>query len=386
VDGLRPDVIPNLGASNLPNFYRLRTEGAFTDNALSDYDFTVTLPNHTTQLTGRPVLGSAGHNWTNNTDPAPGQTLASNKGSYVAGVFDVAHDHGLSTGVYASKSKFSLFAVSWDATNGAPDVTGPDNGNNKIDVYVNNSDTTALVNTLIVNGSNQPLNYVFLHLADPDAAGHAYGWDVTPGSQYCNTIQAMDNLLGAVFALVDGQPALSGHTAIILTADHGGLNNGHSDPMLPEDYTVPFYVWGPGVMPGADLYALNPTTRLNPGTGRPDYSAPIQPIRNGEAANVALKWLGLGPVPGSTINPDQNLAWTVPPPEDFRVIFNRPNVALAFTTVSNVLYDIQSCGNWAAGSWINVTTNLVGDGGTITNAVPDALNFPSQFYRLRLHF
>jgi hypothetical protein len=386
VDGLRPDAITALGPSNLPNFYRLRTQGTFTDNARADYDYTITLPDHTTQLTGRGVLGITGHNWTDNSDPEPGQTLASNKGSYIAGVFDVAHDNGLSTGEYDSKSKFSLFATSWNAINGAPDVIGPDNGRNKIDVYVNDSDTAELVNTLITNMWSQPLNHAFLHLMDPDAVGHSDGWDITPGSEYSNAIKTMDDRLGAIFALIDGDPQLTGRTAIILTADHGGLGTDHSDPTLPEDYTVPFYVWGPGVMPGADLYALNPATRLNPGTGRPDYSAPLQPIRNGEAANVALKLLGLGPVPGSTINHVQDLALIIPPPGDFRLIFIGTNAALAFTTFSNVLYDLQACDNLGSGSWNNLTTNIIGNGGMITNLDTGAAVFSSRFYRLRLHF
>ena len=300
MDGLRPEAITALGPSNLPHFYRLRAEGVFTDNARSDFDYTVTLPDHATQLTGRGVLGPTGHNWTDNSDPAPGQTLASNKGSYVAGAFDVAHDNGLSTGEYASKSKFSLFAASWDAINGEPDVIGPDNGRNKIDVYVNDSDTAELVNTLITDLSGQPFNYVFLPLADPDATGHGYGWDITPGSEYSDAVKAMDDRLGAIFDLIDGDPQFNGSTAIVLTADHGGTGTDHSDATLRENYTVPFYLWGPGIMAGVDLYALNPTTRLDPGAGRPDYSAPIQPIRNGEAGNVALKLLGLGPIPGST--------------------------------------------------------------------------------------
>jgi hypothetical protein len=386
VDGLRPDAITVLGPSNLPNFYRLRTQGAFTDNARSDYDYTVTLPNHITQLTGRGVLGPTGHNWTGNSDPEPGQTLASNKGSYIAGVFDVAHNNGLSTGEYASKSKFSLFATSWDDINGAPDVIGPDNGRNKIDVYVNDSDTAELVNTLITNMSSQPLNHAFLHLADPDAVGHSYGWDITPGSEYSNAIKTIDDRLGTIFALIDGDPQLTGRTAIILTADHGGLGTDHSNPSLPEDYTVPFYVWGPGVMPGANLYALNPASRLNPGTGRPNYSTPLQPIRNGEAANVALKLLGLGPVPGSTINHAQNLALTIPSPGDFRVIFIGTNTALAFTTVSNALYDLQTCDDLISGPWSNLTTNIVGNGGMTTNLDTEAAVFSSRFYRLRFHF
>ena len=66
VDGLRPDAVTLLGRDLAPNFYRLREEGAFTDNARTDFDSTETLPNHTSMVTSSPVLGESGHGLTVN--------------------------------------------------------------------------------------------------------------------------------------------------------------------------------------------------------------------------------------------------------------------------------------------------------------------------------
>ena len=73
VDGLWPDA---LDGQPLPAFERLRAEGITTDNARADAD---SLPNHTTQLTGRGVAGPDGHNWRVNNDPDLGLTIHSNK-------------------------------------------------------------------------------------------------------------------------------------------------------------------------------------------------------------------------------------------------------------------------------------------------------------------
>jgi hypothetical protein len=326
VDGLRPDAITALGALEAPNFYRFRNEGAFTDNARTDFDYTITLPNHTSQLTGRPVLDAfglnSGHHYTNNTDPGPA-TLASNAGYYIASALDVAHDNGLSTGLYATKSKFSLYEATYSA-NGAPDVTGVDNGADKIDVYVNSDlDSGSLMTTLLGNmgAPATRTNYTFVHFYDADSAGHGNSWDVTepPDSPYLDAVRAVDGYLGQIFGLIASTPALDGHTAIILSADHGGIEDqfDHGDATSADDYTIPFYVWGAGVTVG-DLYAMNAGTRLDPGTGRPLYSDPSQPIRNGEMANLALDLLGLGPVPGSGINFAQNLV--VPEPSGIALL------------------------------------------------------------------
>lgn len=300
VDGLRPDAVTLQGPDDLPNFYRLRAEGAFTDNARTDADYRITLPNHMAQLTGRAVLGNGGHHWTGNTDPEPGETLHSRRGAYVASVFDVVHDHGLRTGAYTSKSKFVLLDRSYDGEHGAPDVTGADDGRDKIDAFVYESDTDDLVDRFVADLAEDPPAYSFLHLRDPDTAGHRWGWRLSGWHPYMRSVRKVDDLLGEILATIDESPHLRGSTVVVLTADHGGSGHGHGDDE-PEHYTVPFYVWGADV-PAGDLYALNADLRRDPGTRQLGFDAPVQPIRNGGVANLAVGLLGLDPVPGSTIN------------------------------------------------------------------------------------
>jgi hypothetical protein len=307
VDGLRADAIAALGPLAAPNFHRLRIEGAFTDNARTDVDYTTTLPNHACELTGRPVLGPDGHGVTFNGDDP--RTLEQVHGAYVAGVFDVAHDHGLATGMYASKSKFAIFDRSWNGTNGAPDTAGVDNGRDKIDAYVYQSNTAALVDSFIARMTASPLCYSFIHLTDPDGAGHAYGWESV---RYIDAIEKVDGLIGRILGLIDGDERLANRTYLVVTADHGGAGTDHADAANPLNYTVPLSVWGPGVPAGADLYALNAATRADPGHAKPPYPASPPPIRNGETANVSLDLLGLPAVPGSVIDPAQDCDATLP--------------------------------------------------------------------------
>lgn len=308
VDGLRADAVTRRSPKTLPNLYRLRNEGAFTDNARTDYDRSNTLPNHTSQLTGRSVLGPDGHHWTKNSDPEPGQTLHSNRGEYVASVFDVAHDNGLSTALYTTKSKFAIFDQSYNDANGAPDRAGADNGRDKIDHFVYDANTDALVGSFVDEMARERYDYAFLHLRDPDTAGHTFNFDMHSGSAYRQSVEGIDRAVGRILEMVDSTAALAGNTIIILTADHGGGGSwhGHGDADHIENYTIPFYVWGYGVAP-AELYSLNHGSRLHPGLGRPSYEAEAQPVRNGDAANLALAHLGLPAIPGSKINAARDL-------------------------------------------------------------------------------
>jgi hypothetical protein len=320
VDGLRADLLSDLMANDVDgdyaSFQRFVDEGATTFNARTDYTYTNTLPNHTCMMTGRPVSQPEGqpdathHGYTRNVDPLPTDTLH-NQGnpavSYVASAFDVAHDHGLETALYASKSKFVIFEQSYDAANGATDLTGPDDGPDKIDTYENGS-SAEIHAALLEDLAAAPARFSFVHYRDPDSAGHASTW----GSAAWNaSVKTVSGYVGDILDAVQATPQLRGRTVIILTTDHGGTGYGHTSASDWRNYTIPFFVWGAGVYPGVDLYALNLAVRLDPGAGRPSYNDP-PPIRNGESGNLAMDLLGLPSVPGSTINAGQDLAVTSP--------------------------------------------------------------------------
>lgn len=312
VDGMRPDAVDALGPEGAPTFYRLRKEGAYTSNARTDFTYTITLPNHTCMVTGRGVVGKEGHGWIVNSDPKLGQNLHRNRKGYAASFFDVAHDHGLRTALFASKSKFSLYSDSFDGKNGADDQTGENNGKDKLDVFVAEEDTAKLVDQLIASFAADPADATMLHLRNCDSAGHSETWNLTPGSPYLAALAKVDGLLGKLLDGIERSPEMKGKTWIILTADHGGLTGtkGHGESKERNNFTIPFYVWGPGVSAGKDLYALNTGTRLDPGAINPPYNAPKAPIRNGDAGNLILSLLKLPAIPGSTINAAQDLRVT----------------------------------------------------------------------------
>jgi hypothetical protein len=314
VDGLGGPLLQEvIDAGKAPTFKRLEQEGTWTANARTDYTHTNTVPNHTSILTGRPVDQPAGmpntvqHGYTLNEMPKPDATLH-NAGNpnvdYVASVFDVVHDAGRSTALYASKDKFIIFDQSYNDAAGALSPHGRD----KIDRYCFHDSlrlafSKGMNRRFLADMSAHHYDYTFIHYCDPDAMGHVAGWG---SSLWQRAVSTVDGYLADVVKLVETDPVLRGHTAIIVTADHGGNGTQHSDSSLPDDYTVPIIVWGAGVGRG-DLYAMNAGSRCDPGTSRPDYNAPCQPIRNADTGNLALSLLGLGPIPGSLANAKQDL-------------------------------------------------------------------------------
>mgnify|MGYP006180885055 CR=1 FL=1 len=89
-------------------------------------------------------------------------------------------------------------------------------------------------------------NLLFVHIGEPDYAGHTtgwmsvfYGWATRRADGAVETLlEAADDAFGA------------GNYTVILTADHGGHEHNHGSESI-EDVRIPWIAWGQGVAPGS---------------------------------------------------------------------------------------------------------------------------------------
>jgi arylsulfatase A-like enzyme len=219
IDGLRPDAIAAFAA---PTLRRLAREGSFTLRA-STITPSKTLPSHTSMLTGEPPERH-GVLWNTVTSADTDQIEQTT-------VFGVARARGYITAAFFSKPKFQPLQQPhaldysqapggwWGGWRSRKTVTD-------VESYL----ATARPNLL------------FVHLADPDLAGHASGW---MSSAYGRAVTESDAAVARLVTAADGALGPGNYTMIV-TADHGGHGRDHGSDD-PRDVTIPWMVWGRGV-------------------------------------------------------------------------------------------------------------------------------------------
>lgn len=283
VDGLNVMAIEQLGTAGAPTFHRLLDEGAGTLNARTELEQTVTLPNHTSMMTGRRIAAAKGGHGVTWDDDRTSMTVQKAAGHPVASIFTVVHADGGSTALYTTKEKFGLFERSWPKG---------------IDTFTEDENQKRLVSLARADLADGAPTFTFLHVSLPDRNGHAYGG---MSARYLDAVKRTDAQLGTVLDVLEGSDV-----TVVLTADHGFRTGAteHSARGDIENYRIPFVAWGAGVDQG-DLYAMNPAFR-DPGTRRPSYAGK-QPVRNGDVADLAASILGLDSIPGSDLDSDQTL-------------------------------------------------------------------------------
>jgi arylsulfatase A-like enzyme len=222
IDGLRPDAI---AAYDAPTLRRLIAEGSYTLSARTILP-SKTLPSHTSMLTGEPPERH-GVLWNNAIADRPG-TLE------VPTVFSEARSHGYTTAAFFSKAKFSHLQRP-----GTLDYSqAPGGWFGKWSA----SHTMTDVEKYLATGKPSLL---FVHLPDPDSAGHVSGW-MTP--EYGRAVHSADAAVGRLVTAANRVYG-EGRYTLIVTADHGGHGYNHGSDS-PEDVTIPWIAWGQGVAAG----------------------------------------------------------------------------------------------------------------------------------------
>lgn len=225
IDGLRPDAIEAFGATTLQ---RLMREGSYTLTATT-ISPSKTLPSHTSMLTGEDV-DEHGVTWNSNQMDDHGHVD-------VPTIFEVARERGYRTAAFFSKTKFEHLqrAGSLDYTQAPRQGRLPFFGD-KWPVSRTLGDVERYL------GAGHAPNLLFVHIGEPDFAGHRSGWMSKP---YGQAVRVADAAVARLVAAGDRAYG-KGNWTLLVTADHGGhgRNHGSADP---RDVTIPWIAWGKGV-------------------------------------------------------------------------------------------------------------------------------------------
>ena len=220
IDGLRPDAIDTAPARNLQ---RMMREGAWAREARTILP-SRTLPSHTSMLTG---VSPAVHGITWNDERVRVEGRVG-----VPTVFTVAEEAGLHTAAFFGKAKFRHLVLP-----GAPRHVQVPRGS---EVVLAPRITAEVVHYL---SFHRP-HLLFVHLSDPDLAGHSFGWT---SRSYRWAVRRADAAVETIRRAA--VRAYAGDVVVVVTADHGGHRRSHGSD-AEEDVRIPWIAWGRGVAPG----------------------------------------------------------------------------------------------------------------------------------------
>lgn len=113
---------------------------------------------------------------------------------------------------------------------------------NAVDYDVNGKTEDETANLACQYVENKKPTFTFIHFDHVDHAGHEYGHGT---KEYYKSVEKADKLLEQVFNSIE-KAGIADETLVIISADHGGVGNGHGGESLAE-IEIPFIVWGKSV-------------------------------------------------------------------------------------------------------------------------------------------
>jgi predicted AlkP superfamily pyrophosphatase or phosphodiesterase len=221
LDGGKPAVIKQ---SQMPFLMGEVAQGAATWEAQTVLP-SITLVSHTSMLTG---VGPEVHQvkW-NDWLPAKGLLT-------VPTVFTLAKKAGQSTALFAAKEKFNHL-----------------NSPGALDGFaVIEAKAPVVAKIAAAYIIEQKPNLCFIHFADPDSAGHRYGWGSPEQiAAFADSDTGLKIINDAIVAA-----GIADSSTVIVSADHGGHEKTHGSNS-PDDMIIPWITWGAGVAKGTTISA-----------------------------------------------------------------------------------------------------------------------------------
>jgi predicted AlkP superfamily pyrophosphatase or phosphodiesterase len=221
IDGLRPDALDRYRTPTLTRLIALGSASLEASTVLPSK----TLPSHTSMLTG---VGPDIHGITWNRYVRGRGVVA------VPTVFELARSHGLGVAAFYAKAKLRHL-----------DRPGSYDHRLAPRWNVDNWLVTDLVPEAVSYIRHGRPNLVFIHVGEPDLAGHVAGW-MSP--LYGLAVWRADAAVGEIVMAAEAAYGADGFT-LIVTSDHGGVGRGHGSPD-PLDVTIPWIAYGRGVLAG----------------------------------------------------------------------------------------------------------------------------------------
>jgi arylsulfatase A-like enzyme len=241
LDGVRADALPYL-----PTVSALTQRAVWTD-AMETVVPALTLPAHLAMLTGRDVTD---YGITVNTMDAGIAAVMRING--ITPMFDWARTAGMRSAAVAGVLLVPpAQRAEAQAFFGVDTLEGADG----------DSHALAGASVALIRGDTS-LNMLFVHFPDADFAGHTYGWIGGDGAltpAYRAALARMDTAIATLWTEI--APSVdAGHTAFIITADHGGGQGDGCNTVEtpththctahPGDRLVPFVLVARDAVPG----------------------------------------------------------------------------------------------------------------------------------------
>jgi hypothetical protein len=254
VDGLRSDAI---AAAPAPHLAAALRAGAST-LAARTVDPPETLPAHVSIATALPP---AQHGLSTNKELGRALELAT--------IFSQVHAAGGRAALYHGKAKLMDLA--------RPEALAHRRGPGRGETDWRSGASRTLVQAFAQDFAAGDLAFAWLHLREPDLAGHKAGW---MSADYLAAVREADAALGELMRGLADSGRMA-QTAVLVTADHGGELKEHWGRNAA-DFRVPWICLGPGVRAGTELPAGTMVT---------------------DVAATALALLQLPPLPESPAQP-----------------------------------------------------------------------------------